>query len=510
MHRRLPLLLALLPALLALAPALCGGEEPLQRQSAVLLLSGQQVGWLTELSWLLPGGQVRTELVQQLRVERFGVPFAVSQHDLWLEGEGFISVVTEVDTNGELRRVEARAEAGGIRVTETQEGASRELFLPAQEEVLGVFGAEKRLAEALASGQREGVLRYLVFSVDTLAVEGVELRILGSGEQVDSRGGRHGGVVVEERSSGLPGLVSTELYGPDGTLLYALAPMGLPLEILPVPPGQESFAGAAPEVAGLSIPVRGLQRAAGRLDGSWELTFRFRGEGTEALRAQLLRTRAELAASPLRLQGSVGARDTLVLAIGGVVPPSEHSLLPAMGGGAGEGFTGDGLLLALADPRLLSLLGRCPAPAPGGGSAVGEWLACLEREVNQFIQQKSMAFGFAGVREILDTGAGDCTEHALLLTALLRRAGVPARLVYGFTLTEAGFIGHAWTEARLADGWHWLDPSFPGGEPYGLKLPLGVLDPAEPQWTEMGLALLRAVGGLQAELLQVSPAEGGP
>jgi transglutaminase-like putative cysteine protease len=89
----------------------------------------------------------------------------------------------------------------------------------------------------------------------------------------------------------------------------------------------------------------------------------------------------------------------------------------------------------------------------------------------------------------------------VLLAALLRRSGVPARLVYGFLFTEGGFVGHAWTEAWIRGAWCWLDPSFPGGRPYALKLPLGTIDPAEPLGTEVGLTLLRLAGGVRAELV---------
>jgi transglutaminase-like putative cysteine protease len=106
------------------------------------------------------------------------------------------------------------------------------------------------------------------------------------------------------------------------------------------------------------------------------------------------------------------------------------------------------------------------------------------------------------VADILSSRSGDCTEHAVLLAALLRKAGLPARIAYGFLLTEAGFIGHAWTEAYDGTRWHWLDASFPGGRPYRFRLRLGVLDPALPVWQQMGLSLFSVAGTVRAELLE--------
>jgi hypothetical protein len=166
---------------------------------------------------------------------------------------------------------------------------------------------------------------------------------------------------------------------------------------------------------------------------------------------------------------------------------------PARPGAPGNGeYTGDGFYLDLTDPRLAELLARCPGRDPG----------CLEALVSSFIRTKSLQYGFSGVADIMSSRSGDCTEHALLLAALLRKAGLPSRIAYGFLLTETGFIGHAWTEAYAGDRWFWLDPSFPGGWPYRFRLRLGVLDPALPVWQQMGLSLLSVAGTVRAELLE--------
>lgn len=49
-------------------------------------------------------------------------------------------------------------------------------------------------------------------------------------------------------------------------------------------------------------------------------------------------------------------------------------------------------------------------------------------------------------REVLKTRAGDCNEHAVLLTALLRASGIPARLCVGLVYAKGKFYYHAWTE----------------------------------------------------------------
>ncbi len=57
---------------------------------------------------------------------------------------------------------------------------------------------------------------------------------------------------------------------------------------------------------------------------------------------------------------------------------------------------------------------------------------------------------------VLETRVGDCNEHAVLLTALLRAVSIPARECVGIVYTDRRFYYHAWTEAYL-DGWISMD-----------------------------------------------------
>jgi len=53
--------------------------------------------------------------------------------------------------------------------------------------------------------------------------------------------------------------------------------------------------------------------------------------------------------------------------------------------------------------------------------------------------------------EVLKTRIGDCNEHAILLAALLRASGIPARLAIGLVYTRGKFLYHAWTEAYIGE-----------------------------------------------------------
>jgi hypothetical protein len=67
--------------------------------------------------------------------------------------------------------------------------------------------------------------------------------------------------------------------------------------------------------------------------------------------------------------------------------------------------------------------------------------------------------GLPSAIEILRNRRGDCNEHATLAVALLRTAGIPARIVIGIALLDGRFYYHAWLE--YWDGrWVTADPTW--------------------------------------------------
>jgi transglutaminase-like putative cysteine protease len=65
--------------------------------------------------------------------------------------------------------------------------------------------------------------------------------------------------------------------------------------------------------------------------------------------------------------------------------------------------------------------------------------------------EKKPVLSLPSALEVLRAKAGDCNEHATLLTALLRAAEIPARLSIGLVHTRDKFYYHAWTEAFLGE-----------------------------------------------------------
>jgi transglutaminase-like putative cysteine protease len=99
----------------------------------------------------------------------------------------------------------------------------------------------------------------------------------------------------------------------------------------------------------------------------------------------------------------------------------------------------------------------------------------LRQFVFKFINKKALGVGFGSASEVARTSEGDCTEHAVLLAALLRAQGIPARVATGliyadqFAGMEHIFGYHAWAQALLEiDGekrWIDLDATLPASTP---------------------------------------------
>lgn len=171
--------------------------------------------------------------------------------------------------------------------------------------------------------------------------------------------------------------------------------------------------------------------------------------------------------------------------------------LATLGDALGEGESREGYLkstvyLDTKDPAVRTLAQRGTATIEGrSAKRAAEALRTL---VHRHIRAKDLSVGFATASEVARSGEGDCTEHAVLLAALLRVQRIPSRVVGGLIYADrfAGgqniFGYHAWTQALLpaSDGterWVDLDATLPGGRVYSgahIALSVSSLEDAGP------------------------------
>lgn len=87
---------------------------------------------------------------------------------------------------------------------------------------------------------------------------------------------------------------------------------------------------------------------------------------------------------------------------------------------ADAAFTGPSAMVDSSDPVLFALA------AKARGRTAGELAWALRELVFDHIETKDLTTAFASASEVARTRAGDCTEHAVLLAALLRARSIPA------------------------------------------------------------------------------------
>ena len=88
----------------------------------------------------------------------------------------------------------------------------------------------------------------------------------------------------------------------------------------------------------------------------------------------------------------------------------------------------------------------------------------LRLAVRSHIIHKDMSVADGSALQTFRNQRGDCTEHATLLCAALRIAGIPARIEVGVVYAPGfgGWVGHAWTSAFAEGRWRHLDAAYPG------------------------------------------------
>jgi len=107
----------------------------------------------------------------------------------------------------------------------------------------------------------------------------------------------------------------------------------------------------------------------------------------------------------------------------------------------------------------------------------------LQKFVRDYVVDKNLSVGYASALEVARNRSGDCTEHALLLAALGRAAGVPTRVATGLAYVERWlgaetvFVPHAWTQAWIDGRWMSFDAALGRFDSGHLALGYGDGDP---------------------------------
>lgn len=139
------------------------------------------------------------------------------------------------------------------------------------------------------------------------------------------------------------------------------------------------------------------------------------------------------------------------------------------------------------------------------GSETDAWKAAqkLERWVKENVTNKNLDVGFASALEVVRDRQGDCTEHSVLLCALCRAAGIPARCAMGVLGMGPAWAGHAWNEVWIDGKWYALDGTLGQGSVDPCHITLSRMTLKDTGFAEEFLGLMQGLGNLEIDATEI-------
>ncbi|NDV91372.1 transglutaminase domain-containing protein [Alteromonas sp. 345S023] len=132
----------------------------------------------------------------------------------------------------------------------------------------------------------------------------------------------------------------------------------------------------------------------------------------------------------------------------------------------------------------------------------------VQAYVSEYISDATYIHGFNFASTVAKQKSGDCTEFAVLTTALVRALGKPGRVVFGTVLiddpTGVTAYGHAWTEVFDNGNWQIIDAALYGlAEDIRFYLPGSVIENEGPGY---GMSLAAGIMLMPSKLANVKTA----
>jgi hypothetical protein len=129
----------------------------------------------------------------------------------------------------------------------------------------------------------------------------------------------------------------------------------------------------------------------------------------------------------------------------------------------------------------------------------------IEEFVRRDVTKKDFSQAMASAAEVARSHEGDCTEHAVLLIALARARGIPARGAMGLVYSEGdrAFVYHMWAEVFVDGRWIPVDGTLALGGIGAAHLKIAQSDLKDATIANVVLPTLRVLGRLEIESAEV-------
>lgn len=362
--------------------------------------------------------------------------------------------------------------------------------------------------DALRAGLRRGDTRLVVRSLDPLlglTVMETEWLRLAEHSVTEVPAGSFATSRWQQRVDRMPGLVATIELDGEGTMVMSTTPFMDTTMTLRLADRQTAVArtGAPEMMVGSFIqpdrPIdhpRALRRAVYRLRGTRPKS----GDG------------APLALPSLGVQQATIEDATQGTAAATRIAIDLDHPQPASAEPPAAVYRSASTYLDYQTPELEALIARATAGLDHDASSATR-AETLRRFVGGYLENKDLDSLLATASEAADSHSGDCTEHSVLLAALLRGEGIASRVAAGLIYVEdfAGhkdrFAYHMWTQAYL-DG-RWIDLDATTKEPFDaahIALATSALGDDQAALVDLA-AILPLIGSVRIEVVEAETAE---
>lgn len=405
-------------------------------------LDGRKIGHMHTVRAVEADGRIRHEQLLSISLERNGQALGIQTEERsWESAAGEpLAFESRVDSAGSVTQTRGRVLPDGkLEVVTLQQGREQRQRVPWPE---GAKLAEGQRLVAEREGFAPGT-HYQVLAFDPGSLQAIRIQTRVGPEQPIDIHGKRERLIAMAQVLDMGGVLTTTRawVEPDTHHLrrLSLPAIGLELEMLacdracalaPVQPTDVLASTLVPAPEALS--TRALAQP---------LRYHLRlkhSRGVSLERAPGQRLRALPAKGEFSLQVDPHGEK--------VAPPQAEDLA------ANRWLQSDA-------PEVVALAREAARGARGAAAQVAQ----LERFVRSYISNKSLRIGYASASEIVQGREGDCTEHAVLLAALVRALGIPARVATGIAYApdyvgrRNVFVPHAWVFAWVDGAWRGYD-----------------------------------------------------
>ena len=125
----------------------------------------------------------------------------------------------------------------------------------------------------------------------------------------------------------------------------------------------------------------------------------------------------------------------------------------------------------------------------------------LCRWVHENIYDKNLKVGFGSALQTLESLEGDCTEHTVLMIAMARSVGIPARICAGLVFQRDAFYYHFWPEVYVGE-WIAMEPTLGQIQADANHIQLAGSELESDSMLELGEGVMRTLNQLEIEVFE--------